>query len=213
LASTSPAITLDAVQLPQTSQPVKFFKELQRRNVIRVAIGYIVSSWLLIQIADLALDIIGSPDWVLRTIALVMGLGFPVVVFFSWAYEVTPDGIKRESEIDRTQSITHVTGRKLDRAIVAMLAVALAYFAYDKFVLDPKRDDALIEDIRQNVSQQSLAEAQVAAEETGDPASIAVLPFADLSPDKDQGYFSDGIAEEILNVLVGVDGLSVASRT
>ena len=106
-----------------------FFKELKRRNVFRVAIGYIVSSWLLAQVADLVLENIGSPDWVMQTILLVLALGFPVVVFFSWAYEVTPEGIKRESEIDRTQSITHITARKLDRAITSVLVIALAYFA------------------------------------------------------------------------------------
>ena len=109
------------------------FKELQRRNVFRMALGYVVSCWLLVQVADLVLENIGSPPWVIQTIMLVLALGFPVVLFFSWAYEVTPEGIKRESQIDRSQSITHVTGRKLDRAIIAVLIVALAWFAYDKF--------------------------------------------------------------------------------
>jgi len=192
---------------------LQLFKELQRRNVFRVSIGYIVSSWLLIQVADIVLQNIDAPSWVMQTIMLVLALGFPVVAFFSWAYEVTPDGIKRESEIDRTQSSTHVTGRKLDRAIVAVLIIALAYLAYDKFILDPKRDAALIDDIRKNVTEQTSAKPPEMIPEGADPASIAVLPFADLSPGKDQGYFSDGIAEEILNVLVKVDGLSVASRT
>ena len=189
------------------------FKELQRRNVFRVSIGYIVSCWLLIQVADIVLETIDAPDWVMKTLMLLLALGFPIVAFFSWAYEVTPEGIKREAEVDRTQSTTHVTGRKLDRAIVFVLVLALGYFAYDKFVLDPKRDAALIDDIKQNVTEQVTAEPLVETPQGPDPASIAVLPFADLSPDKDQGYFSDGIAEEILNVLVRVDGLSVASRT
>ena len=87
-----------------------FFNELKRRNVFRVAVGYVVSSWLLVQVADIVLENIGSPDWVMQTIMLVLALGFPVVVFFSWAYEVTPEGIKRESEIDRSESITHALG-------------------------------------------------------------------------------------------------------
>lgn len=192
---------------------MQLFKELQRRNVFRVSIGYIVSSWLLIQVADIVLETIAAPGWVMKTIMLVLALGFPVVAFFSWAYEVTPDGIRRESEVDHTQSITHVTSRKLDRAIVTVLVIALAYFAYDKFILDPKRVAALIDDVKQNVTEQASARPPDPTQEGIDPASIAVLPFADLSPDKDQGYFSDGIAEEILNVLVKVDGLSVASRT
>ena len=189
------------------------FEELQRRNVFRVTIGYIVSSWILVQVADLVTENIGSPDWIMQTIMLVLALGFPVVVFFSWAYEVTPEGIKRESEIDRTQSITHVTGRKLDRAIVAALFIALAYFAYDKFILGPERDAALIKDIKQTVNEQVPAKSQSEAETGVNTASIAVLPFTDLSPAGDQEYFSDGIAEEILNVLVGVNGLHVTSRT
>jgi len=189
------------------------FQELQRRNVFRVAIGYIVSSWLLAQVADLVLENIGSPDWVMQTIMLVLALGFPVVVFFSWAYEVTPEGIKRESEIDRSQSITHITGRKLDRAIVAVLVIALAYFAYDKFILGPQRDASLIEDLKQTVTEQGSVVSKPEAEVRTGIASIAVLPFSDLSPAGDQEYFSDGIAEEILNVLVGVEGLHVTSRT
>ena len=203
----------DQIQFSCDVQPLSLFKELQRRNVIRVAIGYIVSCWLLMQVADLILDIIGAPDWVLRTIALVFALGFPVVVFFSWAYEVTPEGIKRESEIDRSQSITHVTGRKLDRAVFAVLVVALAYLAYDKFILGPERDVAPIEEVAHIAAEQAPTEIRDDDLESVNPASIAVLPFADLSPTRDQAYFSDGIAEEILNVLVRVDGLSVASRT
>jgi len=187
---------------------MKLFKELQRRNVIRVAIGYIVSSWLLLQIADLVLDIIGPPDWVLRTIALILALGFPVVVFFSWAYEVTPEGIKRESEIDRTQSITHVTGRKLDRAIVAVLVIALAYFAVDKFVLDPTRDAEMVQAATQTIAEPATSVAPV----SGTPEqSIAVLPFVNMSDDKD--YFADGLSEELLNLLAKFSDLKVAGRT
>ena len=96
-----------------------------------------MSSWLLAQVANLVLSNTTAPVWVMQTILLLLALGFPVVVFFSWAYEVTPDGIKRESEVDKSQSITHVTGRKLDRSIIVVLAVALIYFGLDKFVYGP----------------------------------------------------------------------------
>ncbi len=195
---------------PIRSQPLQLFKELQRRNVVRVAIGYIVSTWLLAQVADLVLENIGAPDWVMKTIMLVLALGFPVVLFFSWAYEVTPEGIKRESEIDRTQSITHVTGRKLDRAIFAVLVIALAYFAYDKFVLSAKRNAALIEATTQVVIEQTTAESERSAEPE---KTIAVLPFVNMSNDPDQDYFSDGVSEELLNALVKIEGLDVTSRT
>ncbi|MFC1688495.1 tetratricopeptide repeat protein [Pseudomonadota bacterium] len=160
--------------------------------------------------ADLVLGNIGSPDWVMQTIMLVLALGFPVVVFFSWAYEVTPEGIKRESEIDRSQSITHVTGRKLDRAIVAVLIIALAYFAYDKFVLDSQRDAELVEGIRQAVTEQVMVETKVTTEPDN---SIAVLPFVNMSDDTGNEYFSDGLSEELLNLLARIPELKVAART
>ena len=185
------------------------FKELQRRNVFRVSIGYIVSSWLLIQVADIVLETIAAPDWVMKTLMLVLVLGFPVMAFFSWAYEVTPDGIKRESEVDRAQSTTHVTGRKLDRAIVAVLVIALAYFAYDKFVLSANREAALVEAATQTVSEQVANEEPV----TQSGQSIAVLPFVNMSADTNNEYFSDGVSEEILNALAAVPELKVAART
>ena len=188
---------------------MSFFNELKRRNVFRAAIGYIISSWLLVQVADLVLENIGSPDWVIQTIMLVIALGFPVVVFFSWAYEVTPEGIKRESEVDRTQSTTQLTGRKLDRAITGVLVVALAYFAYDKFVLSGDREAALVEAATQTVTKQA-ASADVTTESN---SSIAVLPFVNMSSDPEQEYFSDGISEELLNGLAKIDSLKVAART
>jgi TolB-like protein len=199
---------------------LQLFKELQRRNVFRVAIGYIVSSWLLIQVADVVLENIGSPDWVMKTMMLVMALGFPVVVFFSWAYEVTPEGIKRESDIDHSQSIKHVTGRKLDRAIVAVLLVALAYLAYDKFVLSAARDAALIETTTQSVTDQAVTEeisSRPAPEEELRrailPNSVAVLPLENLSLDPKDAFFATGIHDELLNQLAKISDLNVIART
>jgi len=182
---------------------LQIVKELQRRNVFRVTLGYVVSSWLLIQVADVALESFGSPDWVMRTIILLLALGFPIVVFFSWAYEVTPEGIKRESEIDRSQSITHVTGRKLDRAIIAVLALALSYFAYDKYLVPEAPQDA-----GEGVVAQ--VEEELAAE---NGKSIAVLPFVNMSGDESSAYFSDGLADTVLHMLAQVADLRVAART
>ena len=189
---------------------MSLFQELQHRNVFRVAIGYIVSSWLLVQAADLVLENIGAPDWVMQTIMLVLVLGFPVVVFFSWAYEVTPEGIKRESEVDRSQSITHITRHKLDRAIVAVLVIALAYFAFDKFVLGPQRQAEWVEGMGQTGAEQASESADVAAKPDN---SIAVLPFVNMSSDEEQEYFSEGLSEELLNLLAKIPGLHVAART
>ena len=189
---------------------MQLFTELRRRNVFRVSLGYIVSCWLLAQVADLVLENIGAPDWVIQTILLLIALGFPVVVFFSWAYEVTPEGIKRESEIDRSQSVTHVTGRKLDYSILVVLVAALGFMVWESRFQEKDRTQALL--TTETVTAKK-AEPEPRSAQTVDPSSIAVLPFADLSQSGDQDYFSDGIAEEILNVLVRVDGLSVASRT
>jgi TolB-like protein len=131
-------------------------------------------------------------------------------VFFSWAYEVTPEGIKRESEIDRTQSIRHHTGRKLDRAIVAVLVLALGYFAYDKFVLAPQRASELIEGLKQAATEQAVVATDVPTEPDN---SIAVLPFVNMSSDEEQEYFSDGLSEELLNLLAKIPELHVAART
>jgi TolB-like protein len=181
---------------------VNIFNELQRRNVFRVTVAYVISSWLLAQVADLVLDNIAAPDWVMQTILLVLVLGLAPVVFFSWAYEVTPEGIKREADVDRSQSITHVTGRKLDRTITFVLVLAVAYFAIDKFVLSPA----------QPVATTSETSEEITATTTlGN--SIAVLPFVNMSGDEENEYFSDGLSEELLNVLAKNPALQVAART
>jgi TolB-like protein len=179
----------------QKKKHVSLFSELQRRNVFRVTVAYVVLAWLLAQVADLVLDNISAPDWVIQTILLVLLLGLAPVVFFSWAYEVTPDGIKRESDVDRSDSITHVTSRKLDRTITFVLVLAVAYFAADKFLLSPAQPDTTL----------------VTA--TTSDNSIAVLPFVNMSDDEDNEYFADGLSEELLNMLVKVPQLRVAART
>ncbi len=193
---------------------MQVLRELQRRNVVRVTIGYIVSSWLLIQVADVALDNFGSPDWVMRTIMLVLALGFPIVVFFSWAYELTPEGIKRESEIDRSQSITHVTGRKLDRAITAVLILATGYFAYNNYLLSNALNGEVAETVAQDAPEQAAADALLTESTAlGADKSIAVLPFANMSGDDSSAYFSDGLADTVLHMLAQVADLRVAART
>jgi TolB-like protein/Flp pilus assembly protein TadD len=189
---------------------LQILEELQRRNVVRVAIGFIVSSWLLIQVADVVLENIGAPEWVMQSILLVLALGFPVVLFFSWAYEVTPEGIKRESEIDRSQSITHVTRRKLDKAITAVLIIALAYFAVDKYVLSERPGVVVPQSVAESVIEGS-AEPTSVDETIG--KSIAVLPFVNMSDDKSSEYFSDGLADTVLHMLAQIRELRVAART
>ena len=189
---------------------MSLFKELKRRNVFRVAIGYVISTWLLAQVADLVLDTIVAPEWVMQTLLLFFALGFPVVVFFSWAYEVTPEGIKRESEIDRNQSITPITAHKLDRAIMVMLVVALAYFVWesrfatDEPIAESNSKQTATAEVGQDTSEKESAIAD---------KSIAVLPFTTRSTSEDDKFFSDGMHDDLLTQLAKIGSLKVISRT
>ncbi|HEY5776822.1 MAG TPA: tetratricopeptide repeat protein [Xanthomonadales bacterium] len=189
---------------------MSLFNELKRRNVFKVAIAYIVVAWLVMQVADVVLNNITAPDWVFKVLMLFLAMGLPFAVIFAWAFEMTPEGLKRESEVDRSQSITHVTSRKLNNLITGALVLALAYFAYDKFVLSADRNAALVEATTQAVSENSGSVAQVPAKAEN---SIAVLPFVNMSSDAEQEYFSDGLSEELLNLLAKIPELKVASRS
>jgi len=183
---------------------MSLFQELKRRNVIRV--GYVVTAWLLLQIADVIINNIGAPGWVFQVILLVMGLGFPLAVVFAWAYEMTPEGIKKEAEVDRSTSITKTTGRKIDLVIIGVLVAALAYFAFDRFGAGGAEEST-------HTADEVLSVTASGEEEAAPDKSIAVLPFVNMSSDPEQEYFSDGIAEELLNVLAQFPKLRVAART
>ena len=172
----------------------QLFEELKRRNVFRVAVAYLVSGWLVLQVAELVLDSTGAPDWVMKVLLLLGLLGFPIVLVFSWAYELTPEGVKREKDVDRSVSITHNTGRKLNIVTIGMLVAVLVVFAVDRLYVREGHDGG----------PQSAAPID---------KSIAVLAFEDLSPDGDHAYFAEGLSEELLNVLAQVDDLQVAGRT
>ena len=187
---------------------MNFIAELKRRNVIRMAGLYLVGAWLITQVAGTVLPMFGAPGWIARSIVLVLMIGFIPALIFAWVFELTPDGLKRDSEIPEAQSIAPQTARKMERMFLLLLVLALGFFAFDKFLLAPQRDAALVAQTTQTVTAQATKiQTTIAAN------SIAVLPFADLSPGKDQEYFSDGMAEEILNVLVKAESLNVASRT
>lgn len=187
---------------------MSLLNELKRRNVIKVAVAYIVVAWFVLQVADVVLNNIAAPDWVFRVIMLLLGLGFPVVLVFAWAFELTPEGLKRDHEVEPSQSITGETGKKLNTMIIAMLVLALGYFAYDKFLVSAEREAALVE-----AATSTVVEQTVATDEAAMDRSIAVLPFADMSQDKDQEYFTDGLSEELLNLLAKIPELKVASRS
>jgi serine/threonine-protein kinase len=178
---------------------MSFFAELKRRNVVRVGLAYIVISWLLAQVAEFAFENFGAPEWVLKTFVVLLLLGLPLVLFFAWAFELTPEGVKREKDVDRSQSITPQTGQKLNRLTLVVMALAIAYFAVDKFIMSGASE---------------VQPEPVAASASAEPQrSIAVLPFVDMSPGKDQEYFTDGLTENLLNALAQLRDLRVAGRT
>ena len=185
---------------------MSYFEELKRRNVIRVGFAYALFGWVIAQVADLALENFGAPDWVMKTLLFLMLLGFFIALFIAWAYEMTPEGIKREKDIDPNQSITHQTARKLDRLVIVVLLLAVGLLLSQRYLLD---DDTV------TPSAPQLAEpvATEQTETTEQEPSIAVLPFVNMSSDPEQEYFSDGISEEILNVLTRIPNLKVAART
>jgi hypothetical protein len=112
---------------------MSFFEELKRRNVFKVGVAYAVAAWILVQVADIVLETFKAPEWTMQFIVVVLLVGFFVAMFFAWAFEMTPEGVKRESEIDRSQSITSQTGKKLNNAILVLMALAIGYLLFDKF--------------------------------------------------------------------------------
>jgi adenylate cyclase len=181
-----------------------FLQELKRRNVIRMAGLYLVGAWLLVQVASTLFPAFNVPDGALRGLVIVLVLGFIAALGFSWIYELTPEGLKRDADVPPEASIGKHTGRRMDRMIIAALALALVYFALDKFVLSKRQEETAV--------AASMAPAAAATPAPGDN-SIAVLPFIDMSQAKDQEYFSDGLAEELLNQLAQVPQLRVIART
>jgi TolB-like protein/Tfp pilus assembly protein PilF len=176
--------------------PPNFFAELKRRNVFRVAGLYLVGAWLLTQVASTVLPTFDVPSWALRGLIITLALGLVPALIFSWVFELTPDGLKRDAEVAPEQSIAPQTARRMDRMIFAVLLLALGYFAFDKFVLAPRRVTATND-------SPSASKAK----------SIAVLPFENLSSDKENAYFAEGIQDEILTRLAKIAALKVISRT
>jgi TolB-like protein/cytochrome c-type biogenesis protein CcmH/NrfG len=183
-----------------------FYDELKRRNVLRVGAAYVVAAWLLIQVVETIFPLFGFDETPARVVVIILAICFVPVLVFSWAFELTPDGLKKESEVDRNQSITPSTGKQLDRMIMVVLALALGYFAFDKFVLDPIENRQIV----QTALEQERTSSPV---ESYDSKSIAVLPFINRSQLQDDQYFTDGMHDELLTRLAHVSALKVISRT
>jgi TolB-like protein len=191
------------------------FEELKRRNVVRVGIAYVVVAWLILQFSDLVLENMSAPAWLMQAIMLLLAIGMPLALFFAWAFELTPEGLKTTKEVDRSQSVTHSTGRKLDRIIIGVLVIAVGYFLWERqqpTVVPEAAGERMAGVASPDAGDTVQADAPGADAE---PArrSIAVLPFVNMSSDDEQEWFADGLTEEILNSLARTPDLLVSART
>lgn len=197
---------------------MNFLAELQRRNVIRMAGLYLVGAWLVVQVAATLLPVFGAPEWVMKVLVGLLALGFLAALVFSWVFELTPDGLKRDDDVAAKESTAPQTAQRMNRMLLVVMALALGYFAVDKFLLAPGRDASstrLADTSPKTAASTTVGAAALDAPvaPTIDAKSIAVLAFANMSADADNEYFSDGVAEEILNALAKIDDLKVAGRT
>jgi len=174
---------------------MNLFTELKRRNVFRMAALYAVAGWLIMQVAEVLMGLAGLPLWTGQALLAVLAIGFPIALIFSWFYELTPEGLSLEKEVKAHESITHVTGQRINHLVISLLCAGLVVFAIDKWWL-------------REAVEPADAHAPVAYTN-----SVAVLAFEDLSPDGDQGWFSDGLTEEIINSLAQLPELKVTART
>ena len=188
---------------------MNFFAELKRRNVFRVGITYLIVAWLVMQVADVVINNIGAPGWVFQVILLVLCIGFPLALIFAWAFEMTPDGLKKEKDIDRSQSITPQTGKKLNNTILILMALAIAYLLFDKFSgRVPRPDSSPATELSENVTP-----AEPAEEPAVQRQSIAVLPFENRSNREEDQFFTDGIHDDLLTTIARIGSMKVISRT
>ena len=177
---------------------MRLLKELQRRNVFKVATAYGIVAWLLLEGSDTLVPALRLPEWFQSGVVFILILGFPIAMIFAWAFEMTPEGLRREKTVDPDRSVAAATGQKLNQAIIALLVVALAYFAWDKFAAGPHDE----------VAQTATGTAQPRQK------SIAVIPFRNRSANEENAaFFSDGIHDELLTNLSKIKALKVISRT
>ena len=175
-----------------------FIEELKRRNVAKVALVYIIAGWLTMQVVDVMFPALHLPEWLISAVAAFVLIGFPFAVIFAWAFEMTPDGLKREKDVDRSESITPRTGQKLNHVAMIILAIAVVFLLVDKFAIQADTE---------------ATDTAVVATAPEEKPSIAVLPFVNMSGDAENEYFSDGLSEELLNLLAKIPQLHVAGRT
>jgi adenylate cyclase len=187
---------------------LSLYTELRRRNVFKVAIVYTAVAWLLLQVSDTLGPALHLPEWFISAVAFLLILGFPVAIVFAWAFDLTPEGLKRETKADPDAPDGGRTENKLNRIVVAALVLVLGYFVIDMYVLESGPDDAELTKASNSRQQQSAAIGATEPHNT-----VAVLPFINMSSDAEQEYFSDGLSEELMNLLARIPELQVAART
>jgi len=200
---------------------MSFFEELKRRNVFRVGIAYVIAAWILLQLTDVLVELLGLPDTAGKFVVLLLVIGFVPAVIFAWAFEMTPDGIKLEKDVDRSESITHKTGRKLDYTIIGVLIIVAGYFIWESRFQNAPDISAEATVISANTpvipakagTSAENQTAQTTASKPRNPNSIAVLPFANRSNQENDMFFTDGIHDDLLTQLAKIKGLKVISRT
>jgi TolB-like protein len=184
------------------------FAELKRRNVLRVAAAYTAVAWLLIQVVETLFPVFGLSDGAIRAVVIALAIGFVPAVISAWAFELTPDGLVRDSEVDRGSTAVKAGTKRLDRIIMVALALAVGYFAFDKFLLDPARDAAIAEAAR----EEGRSEAAQASLDAAPPV-LAVLPFAAVTDTEDSVFFAAGVHDDLLTKMAQLPSMLVISRT
>jgi TolB-like protein len=202
-----------------------FLKELERRNVLKVAVAYLVSAWLLAQVADLLLDSFAAPAWTMRVLLIALAIGFPIALAVSWTFEVTSHGVIPESEIDRTLNISDRSGRRIDLILLLIVAIVVVFMGLERFVFsqryhgtavttDPAQSSAGAESMSPSHGENvAIGSRELTPTPLPSGKSVAVLPFAVLSTGPDDDYFADGLTDEISNALSQLPELMVTART
>ena len=191
---------------------MSLFSELKRRNVLRVTAAYIAVSWLLIQVVETLFPIFGLSDAAIRGVVIVLAIGLVPAVVVAWAFELTPDGLVRDSDVDRGSAGAIASTKRLDRIVMVALALAVGYFAFDKFMLDPARDQAREQAIAEAAREQGRTEAAQESRDAGPPV-LAVLPFAAITDNEDSAFFAAGVHDDLLTKLAKLPSMLVISRT
>lgn len=196
---------------PGFAESMSLFSELKRRNVFRAAVAYIAISWLLIQVTETLFPLFGLSDAAIRSVVIALAIGFVPAVIAAWAFELTPDGLIRDGDVDRSSPSVKALGKRLDRLIIVFLALAVGYFAIDKFLLDPARDRAREQEIAEVAKEEGRAEATREARD-GSPM-VAVLPFSAVGSGDDSAFFAAGVHDDLLTQLAQLQSIRVISRT